>query len=221
VTADPPPGERDSQRARRLDAERVVMGIDLAATLVFALEGGLAAVDADIDVLGVLVVAFATALAGGIIRDLLIGAVPPASIEHPRYALTAFTAGLAVIVLYTTIEQVPEGVLTTLDAAGLALFAVAGAEKALLWGINPLSAVLLGGVTAVGGGSVRDILLNDVPAVLRTQVYALAALLGAAVLVIGLRRGLPRGPMMLAGAAVCFLVRMLSVWLDWNLPTVR
>jgi uncharacterized membrane protein YeiH len=126
-----------------------------------------------------------------------------------------------VFALHGVIDDVPTGLMTTLDAAGLGLFAVAGAEKALLRGLNPLTAVLLGGVTAVGGGSVRDILLNEVPAVLREDLYAVPALLGAAVMVAGLRRGLPRGAMMLAGGAVCFAVRVLGVWQDWNLPVAR
>jgi uncharacterized membrane protein YeiH len=218
---DRPSGERAGPPARRVSGEHVVLGIDLAATLVFAVEGALVAVEARLDLLGVLVIAFATALAGGIIRDLLIGAVPPASIEHPRYPITAFLAGSVVFALHGIVDDVPTGLMTTLDAAGLGLFAVAGAEKALLWGLNPLSAVLLGGVTAVGGGSVRDILLNDVPAVLREDLYAVPALLGAAVMVAGLRRGLPRGAMMLAGGTVCFAVRVLGVWQDWNLPVAR
>jgi uncharacterized membrane protein YeiH len=176
-------------------------------------------VDAHLDVVGVLVLAFATALAGGILRDLLIGAVPPASILDERYPVAALAAGAAAFVLHGAIDDVPTRLLDTLDAAGLALFAVAGAGKALLYRIGPVVAVLLGGVTAVGGGTLRDILLGEVPAVLRVGVYAAAALLGAAVLVVGVGRGLPRPPMMAAGALACFVLRMLAVWQDWNLPT--
>jgi len=200
-------------------ATKLVLGFDLAATLVFAVEGALAAVAAGLDVLGVLVVAFATALAGGIIRDLLIGAVPPASIRYQRYAVTALAAGGAVFCFHYAIDDIPSGVLTALDAAGLGLFAVAGAEKALLYGINPFMSVLLGGVTGVGGGSVRDILLGRIPAVLRVEVYAAAALLGAAVMVVGTARGGRRGVMMVAGAACCFTLRVVAHWQDWNLPT--
>ena len=219
MTTQPSPGGPDEAPSRRISGERVVLGFDLAATLVFALEGALVAVDDDLDLLGVLVITFATALAGGIIRDLLIGAVPPASLEHPRYPVTAFVAGAAVFVLHGAFDDVPTALLTTLDAVGLGLFAVSGAEKALLRGLNPLSAVLLGGVTAVGGGSVRDLLLNETPAVFREDLYAVPALLGATVMVVGLRQGLPRLPMMAAGGAVCFALRVVSVWLDWNLPT--
>jgi uncharacterized membrane protein YeiH len=111
-------------------------------------------------------------------------------------------------------------VLVLLDAAGLSLFAVAGAEKALSFEIHPFIAVLMGGITGVGGGTIRDVLLAEVPTVLRADVYATAALAGAAVVVIGLRLKLPRTPVVIAGVVVCFLLRMISVWLHWNLPKI-
>lgn len=114
----------------------------------------------------------------------------------------------------------PQPLIITLDAAGLALFAVAGADKALEFGINPLIAVLMGGVTGVGGGTVRDMLLAQIPGVLRTDVYASAALAGATVVVVGVRMKIRRGIAMSLGAAVCFTLRMVAVWQHWNLPKV-
>jgi uncharacterized membrane protein YeiH len=203
---------------RIASADHLLLVVDLAAVTVFAVEGALVAVDVRLDVVGVLVLAFATALAGGIIRDLLIGAVPPASIVDQRYPIATLAAGAVVFCLHGLIDDVPSGLLDTLDAAGLSLFAVAGADKALLHRIGPVVAVLLGAVTAVGGGTVRDLLIGEVPAVLRIDVYATAALLGAAVMVAGVVRGLPRAPMMAAGAACCFVLRMLAVWQGWSLP---
>jgi uncharacterized membrane protein YeiH len=108
----------------------------------------------------------------------------------------------------------------TLDAAGLALFAVAGAGKALEYGITPLLAILMGAVTGAGGGTVRDVLLAQVPGVLHSDVYASAALAGAAVVAVGMKLKMPRGLAMTLGAAFCFVLRMVAVWRHWNLPKV-
>ena len=173
---------------------------------------------ARLDVFGVMVISFVTALGGGMLRDLLIASPPPQALRDWRYPLTAFAAGLLAFVFYHVIRQIPGEVLIVLDAGGLALFAIAGAEKSLALGINPLAAVLMGGVTGVGGGVLRDMLLNTVPAVLRTDIYATAALAGALVLVVGQRAGLsPRWAAAL-GVAACFALRLTAVRLHWNLP---
>jgi uncharacterized membrane protein YeiH len=194
--------------------------VDLAGTFVFATEGAIAAIAANLDFLGIMVLSFATALAGGLIRDLLIGAVPPASIRNWRYAAVAFTAAACVILLYDSVQKVPNPVVVVLDAAGLALFAVAGTEKALAYNINPFLAILLGTITGVGGGTVRDILLAQVPSVLRADVYATAAITGSAVMVIALRLKLPRTLAATLGGVVCFVLRVVSFWQHWNLPKV-
>ncbi len=202
--------------ARRSD--RLVLGFDLAATFVFALGGGLSGVKADLDALGVLVLAFTAALGGGIIRDLMLPDTPPAALRNQRYPVTAFLGGVVAFVVFAPLAHVPPGVLTGLDAAGLSLFAVSSASKSLLFGARPLTAVLLGAVGATGGGVIRDVLLNRVPTILYVDVYATAALLGATVVTIGVGRGLPRGRMMALGGAACFVLRVLAAWQHWNLP---
>jgi uncharacterized membrane protein YeiH len=167
-----------------------------------------------------MVLAFATALAGGIIRDLLIGAIPPGAIRDWRYSAVAFLAAIVVFVWHRYVSRVPNGFIMVVDAAGLALFAVAGAAKALDYGIHPFMAVLMGGITGVGGGTVRDLLLARIPTVLRSDVYATAALAGAAVMVLGLSLGFPSTLMTISGAVVCFLLRIVSVWRHWSLPRV-
>ena len=117
-------------------------------------------------------------------------------------------------------QQVPSPVVVGLDAAGLALFAVAGAGKALAYDIPPFIAIFMGAITGVGGGTIRDMLLARIPAVLRVDVYATAALVGAAVMIVGLKLGKPRTLMAALGAVVCFLLRVVSVWQHWNLPRV-
>ncbi len=198
----------------------LLLVVDLMGVAVFAVEGALAAIHAELDILGLLVIAFATALGGGMIRDVLIGAIPPNSVRDWRYPTTAFLGGGAVFFFYQVFQHIPQSLITTLDAAGLALCAIAGAGKAIEYGINPLLAVLMGAVTGVGGGTIRDILLNRVPGVLQSDVYAAAALAGALVVVLGLRVKIPRWLVMTSGALVCFLLRMVAVWKHWNLPKV-
>jgi uncharacterized membrane protein YeiH len=204
----------------KYDSAKLLLTIDLLGTFVFAVEGAMAAIESNLDLLGLMVLAFSTALAGGIIRDLLIGAVPPGSIRDWRYPAVAFLGGAVVFCLHQFVSQIPAAVIIVFDAAGLGLFAVAGAGKALDFGIHPFIAVLMGGVTGVGGGTLRDVLLARIPSVLRADVYATAALAGAAVLVIGLQ--LKRNPklMTILGAGVCFTLRVVSVWRHWSLPRV-
>jgi uncharacterized membrane protein YeiH len=204
----------------RHNSDTSLLVIDLIGTFVFAVEGAMAAIQGRLDLLGILVLSFATALGGGIIRDLLIGAVPPNSVRDWRYGAIAFAGGGAVFFFYHFVQRIPTPVIVSLDAAGLALFAVAGAQKALEYDINPFLAALMGGITGVGGGTVRDVLLAQVPAVLRADVYAVAALAGAAVLVAGLKLGGPRILMAILGAVVCFGLRVVAVWQHWNLPRV-
>jgi len=200
--------------------DNLVLTVDLIGTFVFGVEGATAAIEGDLDLLGLMVLSFMVALAGGIIRDLLIGAIPPGAIRDWRYAAVAFLAGAVVFLWHSYVSQIPQSFLIMVDAAGLALFAVAGATKALEYNIHPFLAVLMGGITGVGGGTVRDILLARVPTVLRSDIYAVAALAGAAVTVIGLRARLSPTLMTALGSGVCFVLRMVAVWRHWNLPRV-
>jgi uncharacterized membrane protein YeiH len=194
--------------------------VDLIGTFVFAVEGALAGIDAGLDVFGLMVLSFVTALGGGTLRDLLIGAIPPNSVRDWRYGATAFAGGGVVFFFHPLFHLVPTHLMITLDAAGLALFAVAGAGKALEYGITPLLAILMGAVTGAGGGTVRDVLLAQVPGVLHSDVYASAALAGAAVVAVGMKLKMPRGLAMTLGAAFCFVLRLVAVWRHWNLPKV-
>jgi uncharacterized membrane protein YeiH len=201
------------------DLSRVVVAADLAGTFLFAVEGALAAIAGGLDLLGVLVLSFATALGGGVIRDVLIGASPPSALRDWHYAATAFVAGTLAFLGHGVVQEIPGAVLIALDAAALALFAVAGAEKALAYRIPPLIAVLMGAITAVGGGTIRDVLLARVPAVLRVDIYATAAIAGTTVVVLARRAKLSPRLAGVVGALVCFLLRMVAVWQHWHLPT--
>jgi uncharacterized membrane protein YeiH len=197
-----------------------LFAVDLAGTLLFAIEGATAAIGSNLDLLGLMVLAFATALGGGIIRDLLIGAVPPNSLRDWRYSAVVFTGAAIVFFLHRFVQGIPFGVMIVLDAAGLALFAVAGTQKALIYGMHPFIAVLLGTITGVGGGTIRDMFLARIPTVLRADVYAVAAMAGSAVMIVSRKLGLPPTLAAVLGGVVCFGLRLVSVSQHWNLPRV-
>ncbi|WP_454562732.1 trimeric intracellular cation channel family protein [Pseudomonas sp. AIG] len=205
---------------RKSRVERIVLVADLAGTAVFAVEGAIAAMRSQLDLLGVLVIAFIVALGGGVTRDLLIGATPPNAVADWRYPALAFVMGGLAFVFHEQVLGWSGSTLIVLDAAGLALFAVAGAQKALNFGITPFVAMLMGTITGVGGGVIRDIVLARIPVVLQADLYASSAFVGAAVLIIGRRLGVsPVAAALLAGAA-CLILRLLSVHFGWQLPKV-
>jgi uncharacterized membrane protein YeiH len=193
--------------------------IDLIGVFVFALAGATAAVRQRLDLFGVLVISFVTATAGGILRDLLIGAVPPAAFQDWRYLAAAMAAGVITFIWHGAIEQLRNPV-RVFDAAGLGLFAVAGTQKALSFGLPPVMAALLGMLTGIGGGIVRDLLLSRVPLVFRTDsdIYALAALAGSVIVVLGHLLQWPEVATAIAGAVLCFAMRILAMWFNWRLP---
>ena len=189
----------------------LLQATDLIGTFVFALSGAVAGVRRGLDLFGVLVVALVAAVFGGITRDVLIGTVPPDAFLHPHYMVLAAAAGLFTFHWYPLVARFTYPV-RLFDAAGLALFAVTGTEKALHHGLGGLAAALLGTVTAIGGGVVRDVLLAQVPVVLRSDIYAVAALAGALIIVAGDDLGLPEAPVAVTGAALCFGLRILALY---------
>jgi uncharacterized membrane protein YeiH len=195
----------------------LVLALDLVGTFVFALSGAAAGVKRRLDFFGVLILSFAAATSGGIARDLLIGATPPAAITDWRYLAASLLAGVLMFFWYPTINRLRSPVLI-FDGAGLALFCVSGAQKAIAFGLDPVMAALLGMLTGIGGGMARDMLLTDVPVVLRSDIYAVAALAGATVVVIGDALQLPSTAATCAGAALCFGLRMAAIRHGWHLP---
>lgn len=195
----------------------LLAAFDLAGTFVFALSGATAAVRHRLDLFGVLVLSFAAGNSGGIARDVMIGAVPPAAISDWRYVAVSILAGLFTFFWHRIISRLRSPVLV-FDAAGLALFAVSGAGKALAFHAGPAAATLLGMLTGIGGGMVRDVLVREIPTVLRTELYAVAALMGASVVVIGRVLEIPSGAAAAAGAALCFVLRFMAIRRGWQLP---
>jgi uncharacterized membrane protein YeiH len=167
-----------------------------------------------------MVLCFAAATAGGITRDVMIGAIPPAAINDWRYVAVSMLAGLMAFFWSPLIDRLSSPVLL-FDAAGLGLFCVVGADKALVFHAGPIAATLLGMITGIGGGIVRDVLVMQVPTVLRTELYAVAALLGAAFLVGARSWGLPSHVAAPVGAALCITLRLLALHYGWHLPVAR
>lgn len=200
-----------------LDGHALFTALDLAGTFAFALSGAVAARERGLDWFGVLVVAFTVACGGGVLRDLCIGAIPPAGLADWRYLATAVAAAVLTMASYRLVERLAHPVVL-FDTLGLGLFAVTGAQKALLFGANGEVAVLLGMVTAVGGGVARDVLLNRVPVILQREIYASAALVGAAVATAGALLGLASPALTWAAVGVCFALRLLSLRYRWHLP---
>ena len=198
----------------------LLQAFDLGGTFVFALSGATAGVKHKLDLFGVLVLSFAAGNSGGIARDVMIGAVPPAAIVDWRYVAVSIFAGLVTFYWFRIIDRLSSPVLV-FDAAGLALFAVAGASKALAFHAGPVAATLLGMLTGIGGGMVRDVLVSEIPSVLRTELYAVAALLGSLVVVAGQLLHLPDSVSSIAGAVLCFGLRFMAMRYRWQLPIAR
>jgi uncharacterized membrane protein YeiH len=195
----------------------LLLVLNLVGTFVFGLSGGLAAVRARLDLFGVVVLAFAVGLAGGITRDLLIG-VPPATFRDWRYLAVAGGAGLVTFLASTSIRRYGRPI-DILDAGGLSLFCVTGAATALSHRVGAPEAVILGAITGIGGGMVRDVLVREIPVVLREGLYAIPALLGATVVVVAWESGTRGLAFPIVGAALCFAVRLAGLYRGINIPT--
>jgi uncharacterized membrane protein YeiH len=194
--------------------------LDFVGTFVFALSGAIAAVRRELDLFGVLVLSFVAASTGGIIRDVLIGAIPPATLVDWRYLVISVFAGILTFYWSPLVHRLQSPV-QLFDAAGLALFAVTGAQKALLYDLDAPMAALLGMLTGIGGGMARDVLLREIPIVLRAELYAVAALAGATIVVAGAALDMPSAATTLAGALLCFALRLGSIYRGWQLPRAR
>lgn len=195
----------------------LIESLNWIGTFVFALSGALAGVERRLDIFGVLALAFLTAVAGGITRDLLIGAVPPDAISSWHPLVLSVAAGLVGFGKSRWFRKLRSPTLV-FDAAGLGVFAATGAAKALEYGLSPLMAAVLGMVSGIGGGVARDVLTLRVPTVLTSEIYAVAALAGAGAAAVGLIAGAPQGLSLIAGIVLCFFLRMMAIYRSWKLP---
>jgi uncharacterized membrane protein YeiH len=213
-------GFTDSTRYGSLVNGWALQVLDLVGIFVFGITGALVGVRKKLDVFGIQVLALVTGLGGGFIRDVLIGASPPAALVDWRYLVVPVAAGLITFFLHPGIGRV-ERLVNIFDAAGLALFCVTGARKALEYDLPPLSAALVGTITGIGGGVIRDLLSNRVPVVLRSEIYATPAFLGAGIVVVVDALGYNAAWTTLAAAIVCFVIRLFAIRRGWNAPLPR
>jgi uncharacterized membrane protein YeiH len=194
----------------------LILWLNLVGTFVFGLSGGLAAVRARLDVFGIVVLAAVVGLAGGITRDVLIG-TPPETFRDWRYLAAVAAAGLVCFLLGSALDRIRRAV-QVFDAVGLAVFCVTGASKAAGLGLGPAQAVILGAITGIGGGMLRDVLLSETPTVLRQELYAIPALLGAGVVAGAHTAGSVSPVFPILGACLCFAVRMIGVHYGVDAP---
>lgn len=215
-----------------MSAAPSILVLDLVGIFVFAVSGGLVGIRARLDLFGIAVLAWVTGLGGGLMRDVFLGDVPPAGISDPWYLGAVLLAGVATVLLAPRVADLrrrnPDlrlGLISRmikyLDAVGLATFAVTGAAKAVSVGAPPLACVFVGGIAAVGGGALRDVLVGQVPEVLRREVYAVPALLGAAVVTGAAWLGALTMPVLILAAILVFGIRVAAIVLDLNVPTPR
>ncbi len=208
----------------------VTLSFELIGTAAFALSGVMTAVKKELDILGVLVVGVVTAVGGGALRDVLLGQLPPVMFTSPIYALVA--AGVCLLSFIILRAQGPKSlkvlerlnpVINVFDAIGLGVFAVAGVEAAIScgYGTNPFLAIFVGAVTGVGGGLMRDLLVGDIPMVLKKRVYALAALCGAGLYYLLYWLRMENAMAQLCGMGVVVLIRLLASYFKWNLPRIH
>lgn len=206
--------------------------LDVLGILAFALSGGLAAVRARLDLFGVLVLAWATGLGGGIMRDVLLGDVPPPGISEPLLIVPVLVAGLLVFAFHGSFVDLTRSrprlrlgligrSVTYLDAVGLATFTVAATVKAISLGAPPFACMVVAVVTATGGGVVRDVLVGRVPEVLRRDVYAVLALGGAGVLVLAHHLDALTLPVVVATMLAVLALRIAAIHGRWNIPLPR
>ena len=202
-----------------MNPERMLLlTLDLTGTFVFALNGALTAVRAArLDIVGVVTLGMMTALGGGVIRDVVIGDIPPATFRDWRYFALAVAGGLLAFALSKLLSRL-EAAITVFDAVGLSVFAVIGTSKAAAFGLGIAPTLLLGVVTAVGGGTIRDVLIGRIPTVLRSELYAIPALVAAAITIAAIRLDHYGLGAALVAAAVCFVIRMLGVRFGLNAP---
>lgn len=196
------------------------MLVELIGLVAFAASGALAAVRARLDVFGVVVLAMTTALGGGIMRDLLLGVHPPTTLRSWPFLLVPAVTGLLVFWFHPQVAKLRRAVLLA-DAVGLGVFVTAGTTTALQFDVPAYTACLIGMTTGIGGGALRDVLLREIPMVLRREIYAVAALAGAVVVAVGAWLRLDSSWVTVIGSAIVVAIRLIALWRKWDAPVPR
>ncbi|WP_158895123.1 trimeric intracellular cation channel family protein [Amycolatopsis anabasis] len=198
----------------------LLTALEMLGLAAFAASGALAAVRARLDLFGVVVLGLTTALGGGIIRDVLLGIHPPTTLRTWPYLAACAAVALVVFAFHPQVARLRRAVLLA-DALGLGVFATAGTTTALAAGTPVYAACLIGMTTGIGGGALRDLLLREIPLVLRREIYAVAALAGAVLVGLGHLLRLPAGPVTVVAAAAVVGLRVVALWRRWDAPLAR
>lgn len=198
----------------------MLIALEFLGIVAFAASGALAAVAARLDVFGVVVLGLTTALGGGVLRDVLLGIHPPTTLRSWPYLVVPAATSLLVFAFHPQVARLRRA-MQLADAVGLGVFATTGTAVALHEGAPVYTACLIGMTTGIGGGAIRDMLLREIPLVLRKEIYALAALAGAVLVGVGSLLDLPAGPVTIVAAAVVVMLRIVALWRRWNAPTPR
>ena len=194
--------------------------IDIIGTVAFAASGVYAAMQKRLDVFGVLLIAFVTAVGGGTIRDIMIGDTPVSWIRNINYCIIILSTAVVVIAFKSTIFQNFKKTLLVFDSIGLGFFTILGIEKGLMFGLNPAICIALGTVTGCFGGVIRDISLNTIPIIFEKEIYATACILGGIVYFSLIHTALTVEIIEWSSILIVFLVRILAVRFDWRLPSI-
>jgi len=198
----------------------LLYALDLVGTAAFAASGAWAGIRRRMDVFGVMVLGLVTAIGGGTLRDMLLGDNPPFCFKNEIYLYLALGVSLSTFVLYRHLDTMRRPLLY-FDAIGLGTFVVIGTEKALHFNLGFLGAVMMGVITATAGGITRDVLANQIPLILRKEIYASACLAGGALLVALIQMGITRSLALLIAATTVITVRLLAIHFNWALPRAR
>lgn len=191
--------------------------LDLIGTIAFAASGAWAGVRRGMDLFGVLVLGMVTAIGGGTLRDLLLGDLPPFCLRNEIYLWLPIIVALLVFLSHRFLPKIEQPLLY-LDAIGLGTFVVIGTGKALAFQAGPLGAVLMGVMTGTAGGVLRDVLSNEVPLIMRREIYASACLIGGILLVLLQQLSVPNELALLIAAASVIILRILAIHFNWSLP---
>ncbi|MFC4603350.1 trimeric intracellular cation channel family protein [Rhodococcus kronopolitis] len=194
--------------------------VELVGLVAFAASGALVAVSKRLDLFGVCLIGVITAIGGGVIRDVLLGIVPPTSLNTWKFLTVASLTSLLVFFLHSAVRRLRREILV-LDAIGMGLFASSGAAVALSVGASGQAACLIGATTAIGGGLLRDVLVNEMPLLLHRDLYAIPALIGSAVVVACSTLGLSVDVGLVLGTTLAAAIRLLALWRHWQLPGPR
>lgn len=203
-----------------MQTSTLLLVLDIVGIAVFASSGALVGVEKKLDLFGVVFLAVGTGLGGGFMRDALLGATPAAALTDWRYISTPLVVGLLVFFIHPAVAKFAR-VLLLVDAAGLGLFAVAGARKAIDYGVGPVGACGVGMLTAIGGGIIRDVLVREIPTVLHREIYATAALAATLLVVVGDRLKFDDVLVSVLAVLLAFGVRVVSRWRRWSAPVPK